>query len=230
MAAKQIPLTLIVAATAKNGIGKDGALPWPMLKKEMAYFARVTKRVPQATNTGSLQSDALKEKILHDAQRNAVIMGRKTWESIPPKFRPLKDRTNIVISSRSRDELKGVSQDVIVSSSIFSGLEELSQRVREGKSLPLGRAFIIGGSSIYKAAAEMEQTKHILLTRIRKEYECDTFFPVELGEDPASNGGWERQSQEDLSRFVGEEASSDFVKESSGQEDVEFEFQLFERS
>jgi dihydrofolate reductase len=71
-------LTLIVAATATNGIGRANTLPW-RLPAEMAYFARVT------TGNGG----------------NAVIMGRKSWEGIPAKFRPLKNRINVVISRQA---------------------------------------------------------------------------------------------------------------------------------
>lgn len=73
--------TLIVAATLSNGIGQSARLPW-RLPQEMAYFARVTTAAPAGT-------------------KNAVIMGRNTWESIPPKFRPLKERVNVVISSNA---------------------------------------------------------------------------------------------------------------------------------
>ena len=75
-------LTLIVAATSTNGIGKGGQLPW-RLPKEMAYFAKVTSTAPEG-------------------KTNAVIMGRNTWESIPPKFQPLQRRANIVVS-RNKD-------------------------------------------------------------------------------------------------------------------------------
>ena len=75
-------LTIIVAATSTNGIGKGGQLPW-RLPKEMAYFAKVTNAAPEG-------------------KTNAVIMGRNTWESIPPKFQPLQKRTNIVLS-RNKD-------------------------------------------------------------------------------------------------------------------------------
>jgi dihydrofolate reductase len=74
-------LTLVVAATLANGIGAQGALPW-RLPREMAYFAKVTREGGPTT----------------EGIPNAVIMGRKTWESIPRKFRPLKDRLNVVIS------------------------------------------------------------------------------------------------------------------------------------
>lgn len=73
-------LALIVACSARNGIGKDGGLPW-RLPKEMAYFKKATMSGPAGT-------------------RNAVIMGRNTWESIPTKFRPLNQRLNIVVTSR----------------------------------------------------------------------------------------------------------------------------------
>lgn len=229
MSAKQIPLTIIVAATKQNGIGKNNALPWPMLKKEMAYFARVTKRVPMPTNTGSLQSDTLKKSILDGTQRNAVIMGRKTWESIPPKFRPLKDRTNIVISSQTREKIQDITDDVIVASDITSGLESLVERVKEDKALPLGRAFVIGGTSIYESALSLPQTKYILLTRIHKDYECDTFFPESLDDRSASSTGWQKLSNAELSSFVGEEVASGPIAEKGGDEEVQFEYHLYER-
>ena len=229
MSIKQATLTIIVAATRQNGIGKGGALPWPMLKKEMAYFARVTKRVPMPTNTGSLQSDTLKQTVLDGNLRNVVIMGRKTWESIPPKFRPLKDRTNIVISSQSRDALKGVTDDVVIAHDISSGLDSLANAIPNGKALPPGRIFIIGGSSIYKSALELPQTKCILLTRIHNDYDCDTFFPEDLDVDSTTETGWERKSQTELSQFVGEDVPSGLAAEQSGDQEVQFEYQLFER-
>jgi hypothetical protein len=74
------PIIAIVACTRDGGIGKEGKLPWK-LSGDMAYFKRVTldtEDVPGA--------------------RNAVIMGRKTWESIPNSFRPLPGRLNVVLS------------------------------------------------------------------------------------------------------------------------------------
>lgn len=227
MSHAQIPLTIIVAATAKNGIGKNAGLPWPMLKKDMGYFARVTKRVPMPKDTGSVQSDALKDSILSGARRNAVIMGRKTWESIPPNYRPLKDRTNIVISTQGRKQLHNVPDDVVVAADIPSALKTLETMVREGKSLPVGRAFIIGGSSIYKIALDLPQTNRILLTRISKEYDCDTYFPAELD---ATTSPWQRSSHAELRDFVGEEVEEGSIAQHTGDEELSLEFQLFERS
>jgi len=226
MSIKQLPLTLIVAATPKNGIGKNGALPWPMLKKEMAYFARVTKRVPMPANTGSVQSDAWKQANLEGTRRNVVIMGRKTWESIPPKFRPLKDRTNIVISTQDRSKLGGLTEEVLVARDIMSGLEALERRVRDDGALPVGRAFVIGGAGIYKAAMDLPQTKSILMTRIHKDYECDTFFSDEL-ED--SRAGWQPRSRQELQDYIDEDVSEEPLTDGSDADQVSFQLQLYQR-
>ncbi|KAG5639227.1 hypothetical protein H0H81_005301 [Sphagnurus paluster] len=78
-------LTIIVAATKSNGIGKNSGLPW-RLAKEMKYFAQVTTNAPEG-------------------YANAVVMGRNTWESIPKMFRPLPRRVNIVISGNNKYEV-----------------------------------------------------------------------------------------------------------------------------
>ena len=74
------PVAAIVACTQDGGIGKEGKLPWK-LSGDMAFFKRVTL---DTENTPDV--------------RNAVIMGRKTWESIPNSFRPLPGRLNVVLS------------------------------------------------------------------------------------------------------------------------------------
>jgi dihydrofolate reductase len=79
--------TLIVAHDSSRGIGLNGKLPW-RLSKEMKYFAAATTVVPSESG-----------------KKNAVIMGRTTWEGIPRKFRPLKERINVVLSSKTREEL-----------------------------------------------------------------------------------------------------------------------------
>ena len=70
----------------------------------MAYFERTTKRVlPSNSTFTTTDVKELKENKL----QNALIMGRKTWESIPPKFQPLKNRLNVVISkSLNKEETK----------------------------------------------------------------------------------------------------------------------------
>lgn len=209
------PLTLIVAATTPTmGIGLRGTLPWTGLKREMAYFARVTKRAPSSpssTATGTTTA-------------NAVIMGRKTWESIPPQFRPLKGRTNIVVS-RSPENLKRADEECVLAvGSIREGLQALRRAEQENESKQrAGRVFVIGGAEIYRAALRMEECRRILLTRIRTEFECDTFFPVELG--GGGEGGWIKRGKERLDEWVGEEVPSGVQVEGG----VEYEFEMWER-
>ncbi|KAK7548188.1 dihydrofolate reductase-like domain-containing protein [Phyllosticta citricarpa] len=246
----RLPLTLIVATTPSLGIGKSGALPWPMLKREMAYFARVTKRVPSSSTTSTPKISSSPHT------RNAVIMGRKTWDSIPPRFRPLKDRLNVVISRSPASSIAGIADaaakgdTVVTASSLSAALEKLDalsadlsakedsndaaaeQTLVGGEPLSgLGRVFVIGGAALYKMALETPNARTVLLTRIQRDWECDTFFPVDVQSE-----GWTRKSNAELSRFVGEQVPQGFVrevikaKEEGGEDEVvEFEFCLFER-
>ena len=191
-----------------------------MLKKEMSYFARVTKRLPSPTPSSP-------------EHQNVVIMGRKTWDSIPSKFRPLAHRTNLIISRQER--LESVSPallesgNVLVASDIRSGLSLLEARVKEGKAMPVGRVFVIGGAAIYKAALEMEQARNVLLTRVQGEWDCDTVFPVDLARE---GQGWARKSREELEGFVGEEfagGSAVLEEEVQGGGKVKYEFMLYQR-
>lgn len=259
----RLPLTLIVATTPSLGIGKNGGLPWPMLKKEMAYFARVTKRVPTSSSITASSSPSSSSGGSFPNICNAVIMGRKTWDSIPPRFRPLKDRLNVVISRSPDASIAGVAEaaakgnSVVTASSLSAALaklEALSSQSHGGPSTStsnnatspdadsrllingeplagLGRVFVIGGAALYKAALETPNARTVLLTRIARDWDCDTFFPVDV-EGP----GWTRKSNDELSAFVGEEVPQGSVRElvkakDEGQldEEVEFEFRLFER-
>jgi dihydrofolate reductase len=203
-------LTLILAATPSLGIGKSGTLPWPLLKKEMGYFARVTKRVSPSPNTSGLR------------KLNAVLMGRKTWDSIPPKFRPLKDRLNIVVTRTPEEFRKSLgdggndgAEGPMIASGILDALSQLSHRDGE-----IERIFVIGGASIYQTALELPQTKRVLLTKIKKELECDTFFPVDLEESAV----WRRVDTNGVEEFTGEKVGEEVVEQGVG-----FEFCLFER-
>lgn len=93
-------LNNILAATENWGIGINNELPWKQhLKTDMKYFERTTKRVLPSNSALTTITPELKESNV----QNAVIMGRKTWDSIPPKYQPLKDRLNIVISKRLKE-------------------------------------------------------------------------------------------------------------------------------
>lgn len=242
-------LTLIVAATTRTlGIGRAGQLPWPPLKGEMQYFARVTKRVvvpilPHTTTS--------------TARKNAVIMGRKTWESIPPRFRPLKGRLNVVISrgdnavSEDGDDGDGADDGPLLARSLAHAVERLQPLVSSGT---VARVFVIGGASIYDAALACEEGEatgavatSILLTNVRRagyekgvaveeegsstprgedEFQCDTFFSL----DASHHSAWKRSDQASLSDFVGEDVAPGFEREQAKDGTaVEYEFCLFNR-
>lgn len=143
--------SIVVAADEAGGIGKDGRLPW-RLPGDMAYFKRLTTEVPTA------------------GQRNAVIMGRKTWESIPPRFRPLTDRLNIVITSNPALELPA---DVIRAESFEAALK------RVATVNGLARVFVIGGAQVYRQALTNPGLASIYLTRVHGKFDSDaTFGPI----------------------------------------------------
>ncbi|KAH9898877.1 dihydrofolate reductase-like domain-containing protein [Xylariomycetidae sp. FL2044] len=194
----ELELTLVVAATRTMGIGRSGTLPWTGLRKEMAYFARVTKRLPA--------------NIDPPAAMNAVIMGRKTWDSIPPKFRPLKGRLNIVISRSTSSSTSSPSSSTIdpeteamrvgsleqaieylrsssssSSSSTTSGSG--SETTKTKKTKTTGKVFVIGGAQIYGAALRLREARRILLTRVMDDFECDTFFPLTAALQDNGDGG-----------------------------------------
>ncbi|KAL3425006.1 dihydrofolate reductase [Phlyctema vagabunda] len=168
----------------------------------MAYFAKVTKEKPNE-NSGD----------------NAVIMGRKTWESIPEKFRPLKGRTNVAIS-RSYVTSSSAPRDaksVVECDSLEAALN--SPGISTSRKL-----FVIGGAQIYAAALERPETTRILLTRILSEFECDTFFPISLGEDGKSPN-WERKSPANLKSWAGCDVASG-IQEENG---IKYIFEMWEK-
>ncbi|KAG5932034.1 hypothetical protein E4U53_001517 [Claviceps sorghi] len=211
----QPELTLIVAATRSLGIGLNGTMPWPALRKEMQYFARVT------TRTASENPTAI----------NAVIMGRKTWDSIPPRFRPLRNRLNIVIS-RAKGFEGEAPQDA-------DQPQQKPQQQHQPVRVPsldaalahvannplISRVFVIGGGQIYEQALRRPESKRVLLTRIESEYECDTFFGLDLRD---GTDGWRRCSAGEWRAWTGEgepEGEGEFVEEAG----VRYQWQMWER-
>lgn len=154
-------IVIVAAAAGSLGIGKNGSLPW-RLAGDMAYFKKVTT------------TSATQGKI------NAVIMGRKTWESIPVRFRPLQGRRNIVLSRNiaAREELL-LPEDVLLARSLPEALALLA---REPHSESVDKVFVIGGGSVYAEAVRSELCEKILLTSVRAEDgrfdDCDVHFPT----------------------------------------------------
>ncbi len=130
----------IIAAIGKNNraLGKDGDLLWK-IPEDLKRFKELTSGHP-------------------------VIMGRKTWESLPEKFRPLPGRANIVVT-RQADYF---AKDAIVATT----LEDALIRAQETGD---GNIFVIGGGEIYTAA--LPRADRLYLTLIDEEKEGDSFFP-----------------------------------------------------
>lgn len=132
---------IIVATTLNRVIGKDNDLIWH-LPVDMRYFKEATKGAP-------------------------VIMGRKNYESIPEKYRPLPGRLNIVLSRQSDYP---VAEEVWLRSNLQRALDELEANGEE-------TAYVIGGGQIYAAALEANSVDRMLITWIDTELDGDAFFP-----------------------------------------------------
>ncbi len=138
---------IVVALDSKRGIGKDNSLPWK-LSADLKYFKRIT-------------SDAAPGK------RNAVIMGRKTWESIPEKRRPLAGRQNIVLTLQSQYELpEGVLKagDLDAALSLADSDETIE------------KLFVIGGAQVYEQAVKHARCRLLYVTEIDATFDCDRFL------------------------------------------------------
>lgn len=241
------PLTLIVATTPSLGLGFRGTLPWPPLKADLAFFARVTKRGPPSLaqkqlNTSSDHADVPTRSQATARQRkiNAVIMGRKTWDSIPLKFRPLKGRINVVVSRQPGDSMGDAKGEALMRvGSIEEGLERLqrgdwirqvedqAQWKQDGiTDIALGRVFVIGGAQIYNAAFAMDCCKRILWTRIEREWECDVWFSKGVLGKEGEIGSWEKKEGRELDEWCGEQG----VAERKAENGVGFMVEMWEKS
>ena len=137
-----IQLTLGPVARAKNGvIGRDGDLPW-RLKTDMAHFKTLTLGKP-------------------------VIMGRKTWDSLPRK--PLPGRTNIVLSRDGSFEPRNA-----VRSDDFSEAVQIAREQAEDDGVD--EVLVIGGEALFALA--LPRAGRIYLTEIEAEVAGDAFFPA----------------------------------------------------
>lgn len=142
------PFAIITAFDSQYGIGKNGQLAWN-LPSDLKHFKEITASV---TNP---------------AKKNALIMGRKTWDSLPQKFRPLPGRVNMVLSRESNINLPS---EVLFSKSLDDALNQLS-------SPGIENIFVIGGAQIYALAIGHSLCQKLYVTHLQGEYGCDTFFP-----------------------------------------------------
>lgn len=132
-------ISIIAAVAENNAIGKNNRLLWH-LPADMKIFKEKT--------TG-----------------HCVITGRKNYESIPEKYRPLPNRTNIVITRQKNYVAPGA---IVVSS--------LQQAIEQAKKTGDSEIFIIGGGEIYSQSLAIADK--IYLTKVHHNFEADTFFPI----------------------------------------------------
>lgn len=134
-----VPVALIVAVARNGVIGLDGGMPWH-LPGDLAHFQRLTTGHP-------------------------IVMGRRTWESLPR--RPLKNRTNIVVSSQhGLAEAAGGLTVTALPTALDLGVQHAA---------PGGTVFVIGGARIFAEALPLAQ--RIYWTEVAADPPGDTFFP-----------------------------------------------------
>ena len=138
----QSPRLSLIVAVAENGvIGRDGDLPW-RLSADLQRFKQLTTGHP-------------------------IVMGRKTWDSLPPRFRPLPGRTNIVVTRQPDWKENGVQRS--------SSLREALQIAEQPNPATV---WVIGGAQIYAQALPLAQ--RVEVTEIAQDFDGDAFAP-ELG-------------------------------------------------
>lgn len=138
---------IVVAHDLDKGIGIYQGLPW-QLKSDLEHFRNLT-RTPSGQH-----------------KQNAVIIGRKTWESLPSAFRPLPQRFNAILS-RSYHIFKPNCRT-------FTSFTEAVETLSNSNSIE--HIFVIGGAQLYDAALEHSGCRKIFVTQIAHKFNCDTFF------------------------------------------------------
>ena len=149
---------LIVALCRGGGIGLHGTLPWPKLDRDLRFFSQITRSSVFPYNS-------------------AVVMGRKTWESIPANVQPLPFRDNFVISTT-------YDTDIIEPKPGVTFIKHLSDMHNYAHNYDV--VWFIGGASIYEQVLTPSSTTgamifpidDIIITFVDESYEHDTAFPL----------------------------------------------------
>lgn len=133
-------VSLIVAMDLERGIGKNNDLMWH-LPADMKFF--------KETTSGHI-----------------VVMGRKNYDSIPTKFRPLPNRENVVLTRNTDYKAEGCL--------VFNSLEDCLEHYKNEENKTV---FIIGGGEIYRKALEINCVNEMYISHVNRLYGADTFFP-----------------------------------------------------
>lgn len=138
-------MELIVAYDNKRGIGLNGDMPWHV-PADLKHFSNITSS-------------------------NIVIMGRKTWDSLPDEHRPLKNRINYIVSSTMDQDIDIDNKNVFVLKSLDDCLGHIMIRQFNKRKI-----FIIGGQQLYNEAINHSKLNKIHVTEIYKDFGCDKHF------------------------------------------------------
>ncbi|XP_057456436.1 bifunctional dihydrofolate reductase-thymidylate synthase-like isoform X2 [Lotus japonicus] len=144
----------VVIATPDMGISKDGKLPWA-LPTDQKFFEEITTKT----------SDP--------GKKNAVVMGRKSWEAIPPEKRPLCGRLNVVLTRSGSFDI-ATAENVVICGSVSSAMELLAS---SPYSMSIEKVFLTGGGEIFREALNAPGCEAVHITEIEASIECDTFMP-----------------------------------------------------
>uniref|UniRef100_A0A914RPA9 dihydrofolate reductase n=1 Tax=Parascaris equorum TaxID=6256 RepID=A0A914RPA9_PAREQ len=150
MVSPKLPINIIVAMDSRGGIGKNGTLPWN-IPEDLKYFQTMTTKTVDPT------------------KQNAVVMGRKVWESLPAKWRPLKNRLNVVLSSSV--EVASIAA-YIVTRTFENAIDILN-----GMSDKIETIWDIGGRRPYEEGLKSSQLRQIYVTFVEGDFDADVFFP-----------------------------------------------------
>lgn len=207
-------LWLILARDERGGIGKNGGLPWPQsdlrARADSLWFKAVTSSIPDETYT------------------NVVIMGRATWDSLPPSVKPLRGRVNVVLTSSPESfALENRSSSVTAKVRVPVAAATLDEGMAMGraKALSIGkhvhRYFCIGGRGVYDAAldectAGRCEKAFIIATKMDDNFDCD----VEWDTFMASADGGVVGSRHGLAGRVSAVGMSSVAKELSIREEL----------
>ena len=134
----------MVAADLAWGIGKNNALPWPKLRADLRHFKRTT-------TTAS------------EGRRNAIVMGRKTWESKEVDRRALPNRLNVVVSRGAYEVPNGV---------VAARTLDAALTVPDVETI-----FVVGGAGLLVDALARDDLRYVYLTRVEAHFECDIRMP-----------------------------------------------------
>ncbi len=142
---------MIVAICNGNGIGNTNSIPW-YSPVDLKHFSKLTKMT------------------MNKDDMNAIIMGRKTWDSIPKK--PLPKRFHIILTKNP--DLIDLSEKKYENCIALSSTDEVDRFCLEKN---FANSWVIGGQSIYEKYLNEQKVSDIYLTKVNKNFDCDVFFP-----------------------------------------------------